>query len=126
MRIVFWIIALPIVAIAMAFAVSNHESVTIDLWPAPYRLDIPLYIAVTGALLLGFIVGVTWGWVGSLRARNRARNEAKRADKLAAENEELHHKLTQPQTTTPSLPPSSTPSLPSQTTRRHVAGGGFG
>lgn len=126
MRIVFWIIALPIVAIAMAFAVSNHESVTIDLWPTPYRLDIPLYIAVTGALLLGFIVGVTWGWVGSLRARSRARNEAKRADRLATENEELRHKLTLPQTTTPSLPPSSTPSLPSQTTRRHIAGGGFG
>jgi uncharacterized integral membrane protein len=123
MRIIFWIIALPVVAIAMAFAVSNHESVTIDLWPAAYRLDVPIYIAVTGALFLGFLVGVTWGWLGSLRARNRARGETKRANKLALENEELRHKLTHAENAARSLPPVS--SAPSQAALRHIAGGGM-
>lgn len=123
MKVLFWIIALPVVAIAMAFAVSNHESVTIDLWPAPYRLDIPLYIAVTGALFVGFIVGMTWGWVGNLRARRRARGEAKRADKLALENEDLRHKLTHAENAARSLPPAVAP--PSQTVLRHIAGGGL-
>ena len=126
MRVVFWIVALPIVAIAMAFAVSNHENVTIDLWPAPYRLDVPLYIAVTGALLLGFVVGVTYGWIGSLRARHRARAEAKRADKLVRDNEELRHKLTLAENAAHSLPPASAPSYPSQKALRHIAGGGLG
>lgn len=129
MRLISWLIALPVVALAMAFAVSNHDSVTIDLWPAPYRLEVPLYIAVTGALLTGFVIGVIYGWIGSLPARRRARSEAKRADKLAAENEDLRHKLNLAENAARSVPPPATtpatPAYPSKAVLRHLAGGGL-
>lgn len=126
MRVVFWIIALPIVAIAMAFAVSNHENVTINLWPLAYRLDIPLYIAVTGALFLGFIVGLLYGWIGGLRARHRARIEAKHVTKLQTENEELRRKLALAEGAGRPLPPATAPAYPPPSTLRHIAGGGIG
>jgi uncharacterized integral membrane protein len=126
MKVLFWIIALPIVAIAMAFAVANHDSVTISLWPLAYRIEIPLYIAVTGALFFGFLVGITYGWIGSLRARHRARAEAKRADKLNAENTELRQKLALAENATRTLPATTAPTYPSEAALRHIAGGGVG
>lgn len=126
MKVVFWIIALPIIALAMAFAVSNHETVSISLWPLAYRLDIPLYIAVTGALFLGFLAGLIYGWIGSLRARHRARVEAKHVSKLQTETEELRRKLALAEGAGHPLPPASAPDYPSPSALRHIAGGGFG
>lgn len=126
MRVVFWIIALPIIAAAMAFAVSNHETVVISLWPLAYRLDVPLYIAVTGALFLGFLTGVIYGWIHSLPARQRARSEAKHAAKLQDEIEELRHKLSLAEQASHPLPPPSTASYPPPSALRHIVGGGIG
>ncbi len=126
MKALFWIIALPIIAIAMAFAVANHDVVTISLWPLAYRIEVPLYIAVTGALFFGFLVGITYGWVGSLRARHRARTEAKRADKLSTENTELRQKLALAENATRTLPAATAPAYPSEAALRHIAGGGVG
>jgi putative membrane protein len=126
MRVLFWVIALPIIAIAMAFAVANHDSVTISLWPLAYRIEIPLYIAVTGALFLGFLVGIIYGWLGSLRVRHRARNEAKRAEKLSTENADLRQKLALAENATRTLPAAISPTYPSEAALRHIAGGGLG
>ena len=126
MKVVFWIIALPIIAIAMAFAVSNHENVSISLWPLAYRLDVPLYIAVTGALFLGFLAGLIYGWTGSLRARHQARTAAKQAAKSQAEADELRRKLVLAEGAGHPLPAASAPAFPSQSALRHIAGGSMG
>lgn len=126
MKVVFWIIALPIVAIAMAFAVSNHEIVTISLWPLVYRIDVPLYIAVTGALFLGFLAGLIYGWIGSLRARHRGRVEAKQVAKLQTETEELRRKLALAEGAGHALPPTTAPAYPPPSVLRHIVGGGVG
>jgi uncharacterized integral membrane protein len=125
MKIVFWIVALPVVAIAMAFAVSNHEPAAISLWPLVYRLEAPLYIVVTGALFLGFIIGLLYGWIGSLRARRRARSETKQVAKLQAENEELQRKLALAESAAHALPPPMQLNNPQPAALRHVTGGGF-
>jgi uncharacterized integral membrane protein len=125
MRVVFWIVALPVVAVAMAFAVSNHESVAIGLWPLAYRLEAPLYIVVTGALFLGFVVGLLYGWIGSLRARRRARVEAKHVSRLENETEELRRKLALAENAAHPLPPSSAPAYPPPASLRHLGGGGI-
>ena len=125
MKVLFWIIALPIIGFAMAFAVSNHESVAISLWPFAYRLEIPLYIAVTGGLFFGFLAGVIYGWIGSLTLRHRAHGAAKQVAKLQAETEELRHKLARAEAATHPLPLADAPDQPFQTTRRRIAGGDF-
>jgi len=53
-----WLIGLPVIIICVFFAVSNQAPVTLDLWPTEYDVAIPLYWAVEGALLAGFIIGV--------------------------------------------------------------------
>ena len=126
MRVVFWIIALPIIAAAMAFAVSNHETVVISLWPLAYSLDVPLYIAVTGALFVGFLTGVIYGWIHSLPLRHRARNDARQAAKLQSEIEDLRHKLSQAEQASHPLPPASPTSYPPPAALRHIVGGGIG
>ena len=123
MRIVFWIVALPVVAIAMAFAVSNHEAVAISLWPLVYRLEAPLYIVVTGALFLGFIIGLLYGSIGTLRARHRARTEAKHATKLQSENEDLRQKLSLAESAAHALPPPMPPVQSQRSSLRRIAGG---
>lgn len=125
MKILFWIIALPIIAFAMAFAVSNHESVTISLWPFAYRLDIPLYIAVTGGLFFGFLAGLIYGWIGSLTFRHRAHSTAKQLAKLQGETEELRRKLTQAESAAHPLPTADALGYPPQSARQRIAGGDF-
>lgn len=123
MRIAFWIIALPIVVIAMAFAVSNSESAVIALWPLPYRLEVPLYAAVTGALFLGLVAGLTYGWITSLRLRHRAHAESKRADHLETEIAELRRKLAVAESAARVLPPPSPPPYAPDNTLRHIGTG---
>ncbi len=123
MKALFWIIALPIIAIAMAFAVSNAQSVTISLWPLPYRLEMPLYSVVTGALFLGLVTGLIYGWIASLRLRRRTHSETRRADGLESEIAELRRKLAVAESATRVLPPPSPPAYPPENTLRHIGTG---
>jgi len=122
MRILFWLIALPVIAVAMAFAVSNSESATIGLWPLDDKLVLPLYAIVTGALFLGLVVGLVYGWAGNLRVRQRARNETRRANKLEAEAAELRRKLTEAESVARALPPPLPPSGSPESTLRIGSG----
>lgn len=122
MRILFWIIALPIIAIAMAFAVSNHEMVTISLWPLGFRLESPLYIVVTGALFLGLVCGLLYGWIHGMGVRHRARVETKLVAKLQSENDDLRRKLALAENARHALPVAGTPDYPAQATLRHLSG----
>ena len=82
MRLLFWIVAIPALVAAMAFAVSNPDGVSLGLWPLAGRLELPLYAAVTGALLLGFLGGAVIGWSGGLKHRAEARRLARHARDL--------------------------------------------
>ncbi|HEY5606796.1 MAG TPA: lipopolysaccharide assembly protein LapA domain-containing protein [Alphaproteobacteria bacterium] len=45
----------------------------IDLWPLPQSIDLPLYAAVFGAALIGFLIGAMVTWYSALARRRRAR-----------------------------------------------------
>jgi uncharacterized membrane protein YciS (DUF1049 family) len=93
MKILFWIVAIPAIAIAMSFGVSNPESVTIGLWPLVHKVEMPVYAAVTVALFFGFFVGVLIAWIDSLRHRAEARRLARRLRELEAEDARLRREL---------------------------------
>lgn len=61
------------------FAIANCGLVVIDLWPLPQSVGLPLYAAVFGAALIGFLIGALVTWYGALTSRLRARR-AIRAD----------------------------------------------
>ncbi len=76
MKILFWIVVLPLVILATAFAVNNRADVTLNLTPFPYTLMLPVYLAVLLSVLAGFLIGgfVSWLSHGKLRRLLRQRN----------------------------------------------------
>jgi putative membrane protein len=74
-RYLSWIITIPIALVIVSFAVSNRDPVDLALWPLPFEITVPLYVAVLTALVLGFLAGglVAWGAGHNYRAAARAR-----------------------------------------------------
>lgn len=72
-RILSWIIMIPLAAGVVAFTVSNRGMVRLDLWPTPYNLEVPVFAAVLAAAVIGFLSGAVVSFVaaGRRRARNR-------------------------------------------------------
>lgn len=82
MRVLAWLIGLPVAVLAIVFAVVNRALVTVDLWPLPWTIDLPLFLMVLGGIGLGLAIGGVIGWLSAGRARSRARAETRRADRL--------------------------------------------
>ena len=85
MKLLFWIlVALAAVALA-SFAASNREAVSLALWPLPLALEVPLYLAMLAAMLIGFVAGALSAWAGGRRWRREARRRARRITALEHE-----------------------------------------
>lgn len=80
MKFVSWIIMLPVALVAVAFAVSNRDAVTVALWPLPGSLALPLYAIVLTAIVIGFLAGGAVAWLSAGRARRQARHSTRRAE----------------------------------------------
>lgn len=84
-----WIIGLPVAVAAIVFAVSNRHTLKADLWPLPFSVDLPVYVAVLVPLALGVLVGGLIAWAAGGRARRAARKERRRARELEEQIEVL-------------------------------------
>lgn len=93
MRVLFWIIVLPLLLIAAFFAIANRETVTLDLWPLFTQVTMPLFVALLIFLYVGFMLGAAVAWWGGRHARARARVAARRAEGLQREVAELTARL---------------------------------
>jgi uncharacterized integral membrane protein len=82
MRISGWVAGVPLVILAAIFALSNRSMVTLDLWPLPFDLDLPLYLVVLGPLAIGLVGGASLAWAAAVPARRRARDTRRRAESL--------------------------------------------
>lgn len=106
-RLLGWIIGLPLALLAAVFAVANRHLVRLELWPFPVAVDLPVYLAVLGVLVIGLLAGASMVWGSSLAARRRAGIQRRRADslerQLATARAEAAKAATPPATTV--LPP---------------------
>ena len=72
LRLLFWVVAVPLFVFVVVFAASNPAPVSLDLWPFT-QVEVPLYsIALVGALV-GLILGAMIGWAQGSRSRGRVR-----------------------------------------------------
>ncbi len=86
MKLVHWLVTLPVAIIAVLFAISNLDAVPVGIWPlAP--IDLPLYLVVLGALVLGFLGGQLVAWVNGRHWRREARKRQRRIEALEREME---------------------------------------
>lgn len=68
------------------FALSNRELVTLALWPLPFVLDLPVYLAVLVPAAIGFVIGGSVAWSSAARARREVK---RRRDQVAELSEEV-------------------------------------
>ena len=93
-RILALLIGFPIGIILVAIAVSNRQPV--DLILDPFRpetpalsIELPFYIYLMAALVVGVILGGVATWMGQSRWRQTARSQGRRAARWQAEADRL-------------------------------------
>ncbi|WP_404381097.1 lipopolysaccharide assembly LapA domain-containing protein [Caenispirillum salinarum] len=93
MKLIRWLIGLPLAAVAIIFAVSNRQMVTVELWPFPWTADLPLYLLSLGTLAVGIVIGALFAWTAGSHKRAQSRSEKRhqeiRIRNLEHENEQL-------------------------------------
>ena len=85
MKLLFWIFVLLVALVLALFAVSNRESVALGLWPVPFLVEIPLYVAMLAALAVGFVIGEFAAWIAGSRWRREARRRRRHIASLEGE-----------------------------------------
>lgn len=93
LKLLFWILGIPLIGAIVAFATSNRAPVTLDLWPFPFAIEPPAYAAVFGATFIGFLAGAAYAWIWAAKKRRRARADGHRTKFLERENEDLRKQL---------------------------------
>lgn len=84
-RLLFWLVALPLAVIAAAFAVANRAPVAISLDPVPFVLELPLYAVAFGGLIAGLTIGLIALWPALVRWRSAARSRGEDIARLRTE-----------------------------------------
>ena len=85
MRILYWLIALPLAVIMISFTVSNHGDVVLQLMPLPFEMSIPVSLMGFIALLLGFLTGGGIVWINGQKTRRRASQAERKLNTQARE-----------------------------------------
>lgn len=93
MKLVHWLVTLPLAILLIIFAVSNRDAVVVTFWPLPMMLEAPLYLVVLLALFFGFLVGELVAWINGRRHRREARRRARRIEALERELDATQAKL---------------------------------
>ena len=95
MRLIYWLIAVPLLVVAPLFAISNLDPVQLSLWPLPdeWALAVPVFAVALGGLFIGFVAGGIVAWFGAGRVRARARSAERAVRTRDIEIEELRRKV---------------------------------
>jgi uncharacterized integral membrane protein len=92
--------------VGVLIAVSNSQPVQLALWPLPHVAVLPLYLLVTGLLLLGVLAGLGLGWWAGRRHRRRARERHGEVARLEREVARLRADLAAARPAPPPVQPA--------------------
>ncbi len=104
MRLVFWLVVVPLAVAVAFFAVANRDEVALEF--LGYAVVTPKFLLILGAVLLGLVIGGTSTWFGQHHWRKQARQLHRRVRHLEGEIETFRGRST---TGTPVPPPPSPP-----------------
>lgn len=72
----------------LSFIFMNREAVSITLFPLPYQIELPLYVALSSLFVLGLLMGLLHSftlWISySRRLRRAQRTIAQQEQEIAA------------------------------------------
>ena len=83
------LIAAPLLLVLVLFALSNPQPVAFAIWPTDYTAQLPLSLAVLGAMMVAFRCGALLLWMTVLATRHRARRAERTVRLLEAQVAEL-------------------------------------
>lgn len=92
-RFLTWLIMIPFALVVIVFSAVNRELVSLDLWPLPHEVTVPVFTLVLAVFIFGFLWGGIVAWVSASSSRHQARNAKWRADKAERELRSLSNKL---------------------------------
>ena len=82
MKLFYRLLFIPVAVVFVVFAVANRQTLTLNLWPLPLEIDLPVYIALLGALAVGMAVGGSAQWISDGKRRRSARADKRKASAL--------------------------------------------
>ena len=91
MKFFFWIVVLPISLAVLVFAVINTQMVDVDL--SVYAMPLPLFAIALIGVFVGFVWGGLIAWLHGGKARQRARDYARRAESQRRDTAILQERL---------------------------------
>lgn len=77
-----WLLTLPFIIGAVAFALYNQERVPVTVNPFYEAVSLPVYVPVLVAIAFGFLFGAVMTWAAMGRLRAIKREQAKRIKTL--------------------------------------------
>lgn len=97
MRILSGLIGLIVILAALAFTLSNRQSVVVSFWPFDAETPaVPLGPLVLGAFFLGLLVGAMIVWLNLLPHRFKARRLRKDLTRLQGKIEDMRQSVMPP------------------------------
>ena len=85
MKLLLWLLLLPLILIFVAFAIANRHAVTLSLDPTPLSIEAPLYGLVFTGIFVGLIAGGLIAWLRAGRWRRQLREEQRTVRRLEGE-----------------------------------------
>ena len=64
--------------LVVLLAVSNLGTVSVEIWPFPFRIEAGLYAVILVAVFAGFVAGSIAAWMGGAERRRELRAARKR------------------------------------------------
>ena len=123
-RVLFWAAVVPLFLVVIVFAVNNHETVALSLWPAVMNpVPFPVYGVALCALFLGFVWGGLVSWYQNGSTRHRMRVLQRQSETEQRELMSLRDRLERLQTTErqATIPPTPVPLAPVSATSAAAA-----
>ena len=60
-----WVVMAPVALVFVVFAVANRGPVSVDAWPFPFTIDIPVFLVLFSGVLVGFFWGAAVSWTSA-------------------------------------------------------------
>lgn len=92
-RVVMWLVLVPFALLLALFALANRQTVAIGIDPispqTPFwgPIEVPLFVVIYGALLVGVLLGGIGDWLNQGKHRKAERQLRREVNKLQKESD---------------------------------------
>jgi uncharacterized integral membrane protein len=105
MRAIALFVLLILLVAAVFFSMANRGMTSIGFWPLDIRFDMPLFLPILGALVVGFVAGWIGCWNKAGQVRRQLRQSMRDNRDAAIEIDRLKEEVKRAQSSGGAAPP---------------------